>query len=150
MTLTVTDRLELSDLVHRYAAYTDMRRFDDVAELFTATGRLTVPQPPGQLLPCVRHDGRAGVRTAMAALERIARTQHGILGEVYAETDGMVTGTIAGVAHHWTQRDDHCTDLVWYLRYDDRYLRTDSGWRIAQRALTIDAIEVRTANQVRA
>jgi hypothetical protein len=37
MTLSLADRLDLSDLAHRYAAYADARRFDDVAELFTAT-----------------------------------------------------------------------------------------------------------------
>lgn len=149
MTLTVADRLELSDLVHRYAACVDARCFDEVAELFTGTAQLVVPDPPGQLGPVIRHDGRSGVRTAMAALGGVLRTQHGIVGEVYAGAGDSATGAITGVAHHWTQRDGSYTDLIWYLRYDDEYHRTDAGWRIARRALTIDAIEVRPARQVR-
>lgn len=149
MTLSVADRLELSDLVHRYAAYVDARRFDEVAELFTDTAQLVVPDPPAQLCPALRHDGRAGVRSALAALDGVLRTQHGIAGEVYTGDGDSASGAIAGVAHHWTRRDGSYTDLIWYLRYDDEYRRTDAGWRIARRALTIDAIEIQRASQVR-
>jgi hypothetical protein len=39
--------------------------------------------------------------------------------------------------------------VVWHLLYDDQYQRTDADWRICSRALTIDAIEIRPARQVR-
>jgi hypothetical protein len=151
MTLSTADRLDLSGLVHRYAAYVDARQFDEVAELFTATGQLTVPQPPDCLDPVIRREGRAGVRAALASLGSVTRTHHAIVGEVYtdAATDGTATGSIAGVAHHWTQNDGRATDVVWYLHYYDEYHRTDSGWRIALRALSIDAIETRPAKLVR-
>lgn len=57
MTLSVAERLELSELVHRYAYYVDARRFDEVAELFTADAELVLPDPPHHLEPCVRHRG---------------------------------------------------------------------------------------------
>lgn len=148
MTLPVADRLEVAELVHRYATYVDARRFDEVAELFTDTAQLVVPDPPAQLGPVIRHDGRSGVRAALAALDGVLRTHHGIGGEVYTGSGDTATGAISAVAHHWTQRDGAYTDLIWYLRYDDAYLRTDDGWRIARRALTIDAIETRPARQV--
>lgn len=151
MTLSIADRLDLSDLVHRYAAYVDARRFGDVAELFTATAQLSVPKPPESLAPSVRYDDQAGVRTAMAALSAVVRTHHAIAGEVYTEAPGAdtATGAIAGVAHHWTENDGQITDVIWYLRYTDEYRRTEVGWRIALRALSIDAIETRPARQVR-
>jgi hypothetical protein len=151
MTLSIADRLGLSDLVHRYAAYVDARRFDDVAELFTENAQLTVPEPPGRLGPAVRHDGRSGVRTAMAALGNLTRTHHAIVGEVYSDAtpDGAATGDIAGIAHHWTDNGGQITDVVWYLHYADVYHRTETGWRIALRELSIDAIETRPARQVR-
>jgi hypothetical protein len=151
MTLSIADRLELSALVHRYAAYVDARQFDEVAELFTATGQLTTPEPPDRLDSVVRHDGQTGVRAAMASLNSVTRTHHAIVGEVYTDaiTDGTVTGSIAGVAHHWTENDGRITDVIWYLRYADEYHYTDVGWRIALRALSIDAIESRPARQVR-
>ena len=42
MPLTVADRLALTDLVHRYAAAVDDRRFDDVVEPVSYT-HLTLP-----------------------------------------------------------------------------------------------------------
>ena len=149
MTLTAADRLELSELVHRYAGYVDARRFDEVAELFTADAELVLPDPPERLEPCVRRTGRAGVLDAMAALAGITRTLHGILGEVYDGAEGTATGDVAGVAHHWIEADGKVTDHLWYLRYRDTYHRVGNAWRITQRALTIDAIETRTARQVR-
>ena len=150
VTLSIDDRLELSGLVHRYAAHVDARRFDEVAELFTPTAQLIVPRPPEHLGPTVRYQGHAGVRTAMAALGGVIRTHHGIVGEVYTDAaGGDATGSITGIAHHWTDKDDQITDLVWYLHYADEYHRTADGWRIALRELSIDAIETRTTRQVR-
>ncbi|WP_067976272.1 nuclear transport factor 2 family protein [Mycolicibacter icosiumassiliensis] len=149
--LSATDRLELSYLVHRYAGYVDARRFDEVAELFTADAELVLPDPPDHLEPCVRHRGHAGVRDAMSALAAVTRTQHGIVGEIYtsATPGDVATGEINGVAHHWIEHDGRLTDHIWYLRYRDAYHRVGQSWRIAQRALTIDAIESRPARQVR-
>ncbi|MEV5650966.1 nuclear transport factor 2 family protein [Nocardia sp. NPDC052254] len=150
MTLSVADRLELSDLVHRYAAGVDARRIDDVAELFTGTAVLTMPAPPEVLGPHIRHDGPDGVRTAMASLADVLRTQHAIVGEVYARIDDdAATGSIAGIAHHWIEKDGRLIDLIWHLRYADRYLRTDRGWRFAERALSIDAIATQPVRTVR-
>ncbi len=150
MTLSVADRLELSDLVHRYAAGVDASRIDNVIELFTGTAQLTMPAPPEVLGPHIRHDGRDGVRAAMASLSDVLRTQHSIVGEVYTRTDDdTATGSIAGIAHHWVEKDGRITDLIWYLRYPDRYLRTEQGWRFASRALSINAIATQPVRLVR-
>ena len=152
MTLTAADRLELSELVHRYAGYVDARRFGDLAELFTADAELVMPKPPKHLEPCVSRTGHAGVLDAMTALTGITRTHHGILGEIYtSENDAgdTATGDITGVAHHWISDGGKVTDHVWHLRYRDVYQRVGPAWRIAIRALTIDAIETRTTRQVR-
>jgi len=71
--------------------------------------------------------------------------------EVYrgAAEDDVAHGRIGGTAHHWTRHHDTITDLVWYLRYDDDYRRTASGWLIGRRTLTIDAIETRPARRMR-
>src|ERR1700682_4456307 len=82
--LNAFDRLALSDLVHIYAAAVDDRRFDDVVELFTDTAELRLPDPPRSLEPVRHHRGRDGVRSALAALAAVDRTEHAIVGEVYA------------------------------------------------------------------
>jgi hypothetical protein len=151
MTLGIADRLALTDLVHLYAAAVDDRRFGDVVELFSETAELRVPDPPRSLDPVRQHRGRDGVRTAMGALSGLARTQHSIVGEVYAagsEPD-YALGRITCVAHHFSITDEQVTDLVWHLRYDDEYLRTRAGWRIHGRALTINAIETRPIRRLR-
>lgn len=152
MPLAATDRLAVADLVHLYAAAVDDRRFGDVVELFTDTAELRLPDPPHSLDPVRTLSGRDGVRSAMLTLAGLVRTQHEIVGEVYApgaDAD-YALGRITCVAHHFSVTDDGPTDLVWHLRYDDEYLRTPSGWRIHGRALTINAIETRPIRRIRA
>lgn len=151
MRLSTADRLALSDLVHVYASAVDDRRFDDVVELFTENAELRLPDPPRTLEPVRRHHGRDGVRAAMASLAPVARTEHAIVGEVYAAADeaDYALGRITCIAHHWTVSGGQASDLVWHLRYDDEYLRTRAGWRIHGRALTINAIETRPVRRLR-
>jgi SnoaL-like domain len=151
MNLTTSDRLALADLVHLYASAVDDRRFDDVVELFTHTAELRLPDPPRSLEPVRPHHGRDGVHSAMAALAAVTRTEHAIVGEVYAAGDRVdyALGRITCIAHHWTVAGDQITDLVWHLRYDDEYMRTPAGWRIHGRALTINAIETHPVRRLR-
>ena len=151
MKLAVADRLALADLVHLYAAAVDDRRFDDVAELFTDTAELRLPRPPQSLEPDRVHRGKPGVLTAMRALSGVERTEHAIVGEVYAaQSDAdYALGRITCVAHHWSRPNSEPTDVVWHLRYDDEYLRTPAGWRIHGRALTVNAVETRPVRTLR-
>jgi hypothetical protein len=151
MILTVTDRLALTDLVHRYAAGVDDRRFGDVVELFTDAAELKVPDPPHSLEPVRDHSGHAGVREALSSLAAVARTEHAIVGEVYSGGPGTANayGRIACIAHHWSYQREQVTDLVWHLRYDDEYQLSDAGWRIRSRALTINAVETRPVRRLR-
>jgi SnoaL-like domain len=152
MSLNAFDRLALTDLVHLYASAVDDKRFDDVVELFTETAELRLPDPPRSLDLVRRHHGRGGVREAMAALAAVTRTEHAIVGEVYAARDtdaNYALGRITCIAHHWSVANGKITDLVWHLRYDDEYLRTRAGWRIHGRALTINAIETRPVRRLR-
>ena len=110
-----------------------------------------LPESPAALDPVHRHCGHAAIRTAIAAVAATIRTEHAIVGEVFdvgAQPDSA-RGRIACVAHHWDRHGDQLTDVVWHLRYDDEYLRTDAGWRIAHRTLTINAIETRPVRRVR-
>ena len=151
MRLNTFDRLALADLVHLYASAVDDRRFDDVVELFTETAELRLPDPPRSLDPVRRHHGRGGVRDAMSAVAAVARTEHAIVGEVYAAADdpNYALGRITCMAHHFSVADGQISDVVWHLRYDDEYLRTRAGWRIHGRALVINAIETRPVRRLR-
>ncbi|SEK73032.1 SnoaL-like domain-containing protein [Blastococcus sp. DSM 46786] len=141
-----TDRAALSDLVARYASYVDGRDLDAVAELFTDDGVLVLPDLPASLAPSVTHEGRAGVRAALAAVAGVPQTFHAIVGEVYdaGPSDDIHRGTVACAAHHLDRRGSgEITDRVWHLRYRDTYRRTGEGWRIARRELHLASIESR-------
>jgi hypothetical protein len=151
MTLDAADRAALTDLVHRYAARIDDRQFNSAAELFAEDAELTLPDPPATLKPMHPHRGRAAISDALATVAATIRTQHATVGEVYDDgpRTGSARGRIACIAHHWIPHDDQIRDVVWHLRYDDEYQRIAAGWRISRRVLTIDAIETRSARQVR-
>jgi ketosteroid isomerase-like protein len=146
-----TNRVGISDLVHRYSAAVDDRQFDAVVQLFTDTAELILPDPPAALEPIHRHCGHAAISAAIAAVAAVIRTEHAIVGEVYDDGSrpDVAHGRVACIAHHWNQGGDQLTDVVWHLRYDDEYQHIDAGWRIARRALTINAIETRPVRRLR-
>lgn len=146
--LDPADRLALHDLVHRYAIAVDDGDTDAVAALFTADATLVSPDPPERLDAVVEHRGPDGVRAALTALGQFRRTVHEVTGVVLDPDGDGARGRVAGVAHHYLERDQGLTDVRWRLRYDDHYVRTGPGWRIARRAVTVLAIETSPVRQV--
>lgn len=152
--MTIPDRPALADLVHRYAAAVDDRRFDDAVDLFADDAELVLPDPPRSLDPVTRHRGSMAIRAAVAGVEAVDRTEHAIVGEVYtASGPDRALGRITCVAHHWSrgtqQGGEQVGDLVWHLRYDDEYVRSGQEWLFSLRTLTINAIETRLARRLR-
>ena len=141
MTLLVADRLDLTDLVHRYAARVDDRDPTGVAALFTDDGVLASPRPPRHLDPVLEATGAAEIAAALEQLSGMAVTQHAIVGLVLdADDAGVASGRVACIAHHVLPDG---TDLVWHVTYRDRYRRTDADWRFVRRALHVDVVERR-------
>ncbi|WP_018179398.1 nuclear transport factor 2 family protein [Jongsikchunia kroppenstedtii] len=141
---SVADRLDIADLVARYAHYVDRRDWLALAELFTADAELLQPDPPRSLEPARSLVGRDAILVAMHALDDIPVTQHAVLGTVidFGGPD-TATGWVTGQANHVTSDADKHRNLVWYLHYQDEYRHTPNGWRIARRAVHIDWIETR-------
>ncbi|HUO38703.1 MAG TPA: nuclear transport factor 2 family protein [Mycobacterium sp.] len=148
--MTGTERSALAELVHRYAASVDDRRFDDVIELFAEDAELVVPAFPQALDPVVRHHGHAAIRQALAAVLAVERTEHAIVGEVYADAgQDRARGRITCLAHHFSRHDQQASVLVWHLRYDDNYVRRGQEWLFSRRTLTINATETRHVGRLR-
>jgi hypothetical protein len=139
VTLHVADRLDLADLVHRYAAGVDERDTAGVAGLFVEDGVLASPWPPRHLDPVAEAVGQAAIETALGQLSGMAVTQHAVVGFV-VDADGpeAALGRVACIAHHVLPGG---SDLVWHLTYRDRYRRTPVGWRFARRDLHVDVVE---------
>lgn len=149
--LTIADRLDLADLSARYAQYVDQREFGLLVELFTPDAELWLPDPPESLGPVRQLVGRAAIAGSMRHLQDIPVTLHAVLGTVIegAGRAGQASGRVAAQAHHLMVSDDQRRDLVWYLHYDDEYLRSGESWLISRRSLQIDWIETRKVRSLR-
>ncbi len=152
MPLPSADRLELGDLVGRYAAYTDDGAEDAVAHLFTTAGVLVAPAPPEHLGPTITHQGRAAIAEALRQLRAFPITEHALVGQVFdkAEDPDAATGRVGCVASHLSQPgESRIRSLVWHLHYRDRYRRMAGEWRIERREIQIDFIETREVHRWR-
>lgn len=150
MTLTVADRVELADLVARYAATVDDRSFVAAAALFTDDAVLGMPSPPENLGPSTVYDGRAAITEALCAVEAFELTQHAIVGQIFDGDDQTATGRVTSIAHHLGRRSPvEPRNLVWHMHYLDSYRNNDGVWRFARRELYVDWIETRTPRRWR-
>lgn len=145
--LSTADRLDLVELTARYAAAVDQRDWDGAADLFALGGVLVTPDPPHSMEPVVDRAGRDAVREATSRLERFARTVHHLTGSVWQADGDGASGRTTAVAHHVEEGPEPRT-WVWHLIYDDRCVRTETGWQFARRALTLALVESRPVFKV--
>ncbi|MEO3784703.1 nuclear transport factor 2 family protein [Actinocorallia sp. B10E7] len=152
MTLSAGDRVELADLVARYALYVDRREFSALAGLFTSDAVLALPDPPKALAPVLEYSGRGEIQEAIGRVEFFAVTSHFLGGQVFdpgPEAD-TAEGWVNCAAHHISVREDGTpADLVWHVRYADSYRKEEGAWRFTGRALHIDWIETGSVRRVR-
>ncbi len=157
----------LRSLSTDYAAAVDARDGDALAALFVESGELLVPDVPADLRPVVRRAGSGALRRVPEGLRRYARTFHQVSDHRFTIAGDRATGEVRCVAHHvtadpaaptgaptedrpeggpqgWPESRPGAragTDTVWYIRYDDDYVRTDRGWRIERRVLHLQWVE---------
>lgn len=124
----VDDRLALRHLVDSYAVGCDRRDLAMLTACFADGGTLTVH----------RLDRPATTMTAPAGLERIPiglarydQTFHFVGNHLVDVRGDSATGDVYCMAHHLTGAED----VVLHIRYEDTYVRTGGGWRIATRHL---------------
>lgn len=141
------DRLALRDLVEGYAFRVDGDDPADAALLFAPDGELRIFHA-GQTDPVRERIGREAIATAMTGLSRYDRTLH-VVANHAVEIDGdTATGRSYCLAHHVREVEGPDgvaapSDYVMHIRYLDRYVRLDEGWRIAQRHLQVEFTEDR-------
>jgi uncharacterized protein (TIGR02246 family) len=127
--LDLDDRDALRDLAARYALACDTRDFDALAHVFAPDAALRTGTS--------ERTGMAEILTAMQGLLRYEATSHMVGQQVVDATSDGATGITYCTAHHLTVEGDTRTDKVMHIRYHDRFVRTDGGWRIAARRLEI-------------
>lgn len=147
--LTLDDRAALTDLVQRYAHLVDARDFVAVSGLFEPDGVLRAPAPPDHLGPHRTVQGADAIGAELAQLTHFETTVHALTGHLFeAVQDDEAVGHVRCEAHHVSTHSSGVRDLVWLLRYTDRYRRSEGRWRFAERALHVDVIEVREVKRV--
>jgi 3-phenylpropionate/cinnamic acid dioxygenase small subunit len=121
------DRAELGHLVHEYARVFDEGDHDAMADLFTEDARIDY----GPALGGVMH-GRDAIRAWLRGIYLFAKTSHHVSNhQIWFEDDDAARGVCYVLA--WHEWSDDRPNSVLYGRYEDRYLRTSEGWRIAER-----------------
>jgi len=139
-------RLEIRELVDRYARAADRVDGPAAAALFTPDGALRIFER-GTEAPVRERLGREAIATAFAGLSRYDVTLH-VVANHLVEIDGdTATGETYCLAHHVRTIGEgaqaHLSDYVMAIRYLDVYAHSDEGWRIAQRHLQLELTEER-------
>jgi hypothetical protein len=128
----VADRLEISDLIARYAVVIDAQRFDDLDALFTADATVDYSAfggPAGDL---------AEIKTFLGnSLPFFARSQH-MMGLPLIDIDGDTAHARTSCNNPMISSKRDGSTEVWLigLWYDDDLVRTPDGWRFTLRSQT--------------
>jgi SnoaL-like protein len=119
------DRLAITRLLHRYCAMLDSMELELVRELFTPD--CTVIYGPDERM---QSHGAENLAVSLRRLHRFARTSHH-LSNIDLDLEGdEARGRSYVIA--WHQHPDGRSQTL-YAEYHDRIVRTNDGWRIAER-----------------
>ncbi len=132
----LVDRQAIADVIHAYCRNVDLVRPAEVAALFTED--CTVDYGPGLGPPT---HGSALLEERLATgLPRFAATSHHV-SNIEVDFDGDADMPTAAdtitYLYAWHRYDDDRADAHLWARYNDRFVRTAEGWRIATRTLTV-------------
>lgn len=136
----------LRELAVRYARGVDRRDVDTFLGVFepdavVAVRRPSPTEPPSEIRG---HDRLARIPEVIA---RYARTFHFLGQSSYRDLGDEAEGEVHCIAHHLDLSAEAATDLVMFIRYEDRYARHPDGtWRIRLREVLVDWTETRPAD----
>ena len=123
------DELAIRDLAYRYARLVDRRDYASIPRVFTPDCEVTTMG----FTMC----GHAEIDSAFRKIEMYSATLHCVHNQVTRIDGDRAEGEFYCVANHIHERDGVAYKLDMGIRYEDRYVRTAQGWRIAQRALNL-------------
>lgn len=126
----LADRIEIDDLLTRYATLIDARRFDELDQVFTPDAVLDYRSAGGIRgpFPEVR-DWLAGV------LPLFTWTQHLVVNRAVELAPGADEATCRSLFHNPNAMEIEGRPWLFVVggAYHDRLVRTASGWRIRHR-----------------
>jgi hypothetical protein len=142
-----SDTEQLRSLSTAYASAADHRDGKRFANLFLDSGELLVAVGPGDARPASSHVGHEALQRIPDQLRGYERTFHQVSNHLFSIEGDRATGEVLCAAHHVTAThpdgagDRFATDMVWFIRYLDRYVRTEGGWRFERRSLYLQWVE---------
>lgn len=117
----------IAELIIRYASLIDASDWDGVAELYTEDGRMNRPTAPEDFIT-----GRSAILASFKA--RPPRTTRHIVANILVALEGEALATATSQILLYT--GDGASALVG--SYRDRLVRTELGWRFAERRGSLD------------
>lgn len=142
--LSLADRIELRELVGRYAVAADARDGDAVADLFAPNGVLMIfdcPDPDAR--PLEVRDTPEALAAGPKRLDRYVSTSHFVGQQVLRSTAAGVSGITYCDANHLYDDGGQRMNFVVHVRYLDDYCRVAGAWRFAVRRVVFDFVEHR-------
>jgi hypothetical protein len=134
----LADRLELRDLVQKYAHAVDRRDAELLDALFVDDAELLVFDDPTAEEPSRTLRGREELARITRSVAHYVATTH-LIGNHLVELGGdTATGETYCLASHLYDHEGERRRDVWSIRYEDRYVRHDGRWCFAQRRLIVD------------
>ena len=128
----LSDRIEIVDLLHRYATGLDTRDWELLASVFTADGvadysslELGVNEGPDAIVDLCR-----------GALSGLDATQHIISNEAIEVDGDRARARCYFQAQHVFRGAPGGDNFIVAGTYEDALVRTPAGWRIERRTLT--------------
>lgn len=125
---SIAEERTVARILVRYCNYLDLMELDALAALFTAD--CVVSYGIGEHLTS---RGRTNLRRDLERLWRWQRTSHH-LSNIDIEFDGPHSAHARSYVLAWHERADGTTATV-YGRYEDRFLRREHDWLIAERTM---------------
>ena len=124
-------------LSFQYASAVDDKTPERFVDCFTPDGWFEVYPAglePGTDEPAARFAGAEELATVPELAARFDETMHIMSNMEFDRRGDEATGRVTCEAHH-VRRDEWegLVDVVLFVRYHDRYLLTEKGWRIAGR-----------------
>lgn len=127
----------------RYARIVDRRDFGALRDVMTRDARIAVHVgDPAVSGPVHEMQGIDDIAQAFELLRRYDGTFHFVGQVLLLEQAGReARAETYCIASHFHSRGDARLAYVMYIRYQDRCIETDAGWRIAERVLLVDRSE---------
>lgn len=120
------------DLVNQYARAVDRGNLEDLCALFVSDGYI---EGPG-----FKFSGRDGFTEMFKALGlNFKKTQHRFFNQIIEFEDGGAHGeTYAQAAHIVESEDGNWSCHDWAIRYQDKFIKQEEGWKFQSRTLVVD------------